>query len=164
MRPSGETLVIHWREGRLSNVSRKGAKNAKEERKERQPIMSEHEIAKEIVDAALKIHRALGPGLLESVYQAAMEHELKRRGLHVVRQQPIPIVYENIHLEEGFRADLMVESLVIIELKSIEAVAPVHKKQLLTYLRLTDKRLGLLINFNVELIKDGITRIVNRLA
>jgi len=115
------------------------------------------------VDAAYKIHTKLGPGLLESVYEAVMAEEVSRRGLKVVRQQAIPVVYESIHLEVGFRADLIVEGKVIIEIKSIERIAPVHKKQLLTYLRLTDKRLGILINFDVELIKDGITRVVNRL-
>jgi GxxExxY protein len=125
--------------------------------------MTENEITGQIVDAAFKVHTALGPGLLESVYQAVLAHELKKRGLKVVRQQSIPIVYEEVHLDEGFRADLIVEDRVIVELKSIESIAPVHKKQLLTYLRLADKRVGLLINFNVALIKDGITRIVNKL-
>ncbi|HET7214761.1 MAG TPA: GxxExxY protein [Terriglobia bacterium] len=125
--------------------------------------MTENEIAREIVDAAYKIHTTLGPGLLESVYEAVMAEEISRRGLLTVRQQAIPVVYESIHLEVGFRADLIVEGKVIIEIKSVERIAPVHKKQLLTYLRLTDKRLGILINFDVELIKDGITRVVNRL-
>lgn len=92
-----------------------------------------------------------------------MAQELARRSLRVVRQQAIPVVYEDVRLEVGFRADLIVEGKVIVEIKSVEAIAPVHKKQLLTYLRLTDKRLGLLINFDVELIKNGITRVVNRL-
>jgi GxxExxY protein len=121
------------------------------------------EIAKEIVDAAYQIHRQLGPGLLELVYEAVMAYELEKRGLKIVRQKPIPIIYEKIHLQEGFRADIIVENKVIIELKSVENLAPVHKKQLLTYLRLTNKKLGLLINFNTELIKDGITRIANNL-
>lgn len=125
--------------------------------------MTENEIAKEIVDPAYKIHTTLGPGLLESVYEAVMAEEMSRRGLQIVRQLAIPVVYENVRLEVGFRADLIVEEKVIIEIKSIERIAPVHKKQLLTYLRLTDKRLGILINFDVELIKDGITRVVNRL-
>ncbi|HVA00206.1 MAG TPA: GxxExxY protein [Terriglobia bacterium] len=125
--------------------------------------MTENEIATQVVDAAFKIHTTLGPGLLESVYEAVMAEELLHRGLHVVRQQAIPVVYENVHLEVGFRADLIVEGRVIIEIKSVDAIAPVHKKQLLTYLRLADKRLGLLIDFNTELIKDGITRVVNRL-
>jgi GxxExxY protein len=125
--------------------------------------VTENEIATQIVDAAYKVHTTLGPGLLESVYEAVMAEELSRRGLRVVRQQAIPVVYENVHLEVGFRADLIVEEKVIIEIKSVDGIAPVHKKQLLTYLRLTDKRLGILINFDVELIKDGISRIVNRL-
>ncbi len=125
--------------------------------------MTENEIAKEIVDAAFKIHTTLGPGLLESVYEVVLAHELKRRGLHSVRQQPIAIRYESITFDEGFRADLIVDDKIIVELKSVDEIAPVHKKQLLTYLRLTDKRLGLLINFNEELIKDGISRVVNGL-
>jgi GxxExxY protein len=125
--------------------------------------MSENEIAREIVDAAYKVHTTLGPGLLESVYQAVLEYELRKRGLHVEREIPIPVVYENVHLEVGFRADLIVENKVIIELKSVEAVHPVHKKQLLTYLCLANKRLGLLINFGAFLIKDGISRVVNNL-
>jgi GxxExxY protein len=125
--------------------------------------MTENDIAREIVDAAYKIHTTLGPGLLESVYEVTMAYELTRRGFRVMRQHPVPVVYDNVHLGEGFRADLLVEYKVIVELKSIDAVAPVHKKQLLTYLKLADKRLGLLINFNTDLIKDGITRLVNRL-
>ncbi len=125
--------------------------------------MSENQIAKEIVDAAYRVHVTLGPGLLESVYEAVLEHELKKRGLNVVRQAPMPVVYGSMRLEEGYRADLIVEGKVIVELKSVEEIAPVHKKQLLTYLRLADKRLGLLINFGDSLIKNGITRIVNRL-
>jgi GxxExxY protein len=123
----------------------------------------ENEIAREIVDAAYKIHTGLGAGLLESVYEAVMAYELQKRGLKFERQKPIPVVYEGMHLGEGFRADFIVENLVIIELKSVECIAPVHKKQLLTYLRLTHKRLGLLINFNTDLIKNGITRLVNNL-
>ena len=125
--------------------------------------MTENAIAKEIVDAAYRIHTTLGPGLLESVYDTVLAYELGRRGLHTVRQQPIPVVYENVRIDTGFRADLIVEDQVIVEIKSVELLAPVHKKQLLTYLRLADKRLGLLINFQVALIKDGITRIVNGL-
>ena len=125
--------------------------------------MTENAIATEIVDAAYRIHTMLGPGLLESVYDRVLAYELRRRGLRTVRQQPIPVVYEEVHIATGFRADLVVEDKVIVEIKSVELVAPVHKKQLLTYLRLFDKRLGLLINFNVALIKDGITRVVNGL-
>jgi GxxExxY protein len=125
--------------------------------------MTENEIARVIVGAAFKIHTTLGPGLLESVYEAVLEYELQKRGLRVARQVPFPVVYEVVRLDEGFRADLIVEDKVIVELKSVEQVAPVHKKQLLTYLRLTDKRLGLLINFGAALIKDGISRVANNL-
>ena len=123
--------------------------------------MTENEAAKQIVDAAFQVHTGLGPGLLESVYEVVLAYELEQRSLHVVRQQAIPVVYQGTRIEMGFRADLIVEDKVIIEIKSVEAIAPVHKKQLLTHLRLADKRLGLLINFNVALIKDGITRIAN---
>jgi len=116
-----------------------------------------------IVDAAFHIHRTLGPGLLESVYEVVLAHELKKRGLRVERQKPVPIEFEGIRFEEGFRADLIVEDCVIVELKSVEDLSRVHSKQLLTYLRLLDYRLGLLINFGAPLIKDGIRRIVNRL-
>ena len=125
--------------------------------------MTENEIAREVVDAAFHVHTRLGPGLLEVVYEVVLAHELKKRRLHVERQQPVPIEYDSITFEEGFRADVIVEDKVILELKSVEAVSKVHKKQLLTYLRLADKRLGLLINFGAALIKDGITRIVNDL-
>jgi GxxExxY protein len=125
--------------------------------------MTGNAIATEIVDAAFRIHTRLGPGLLESVYQTVLAYELGRRGLHAVSQQPIPVVYENIRIDTGFRADLVIEDKVIVEIKSVELIAPVHKKQLLTYLRLADKRLGLLINFQVAFIRDGITRIVNGL-
>jgi GxxExxY protein len=126
--------------------------------------MTENEIASQIVDVAYKIHVKIGPGLLESVYEALLAHELRKRGLQVEAQKPIPVIYEDVKLEIGFRADLIVEDKVIVEIKSIEAVMPVHKKQLLTYLRLTDKRLGLLINFGENLIKDGITRVANKLV
>jgi GxxExxY protein len=125
--------------------------------------MTENEIAREIVDAAYRIHTGLGPGLLESVYEISLAYKLEQRGLRVIRQHPVPISYEDVQIATGFRADLMVEDLVIVEIKSIEAIALVHKKQLLTYLRLADKRLGLLINFNEALIKDGITRIANNM-
>ena len=126
--------------------------------------MTENEIAKEVVDAAYKVHTTLGPGLMESVYEIVLTHELKQRGLSATRQVPIQIKYDSITFDEGYRADIVVEGKVIVELKSVETVAPLHKKQLLTYLRLADKRLGLLINFNEELIKNGITRIVNGLV
>src|SRR2546421_11125182 len=126
--------------------------------------MTENEIAKQIVDVAFKIHSAYGPGLLESVYETIVAYELNKRGLRVSRQQAIPVIHEEVRMELGFRADLIVEGKVVVEIKSIEAIGPVHKKQLLTYLRLTDKHLGLLINFHVDLIKNGISRVVNGLA
>lgn len=125
--------------------------------------MNENQIATIIVDACFKVHTVLGPGLLESVYELALSHELQQRGLTVARQIVIPVVYEGITLDEGFRADIIVEDKIIIELKSVESVAPVHKKQLLTYLRLSGKQLGFLVNFGANLIKDGITRVVNGL-
>lgn len=125
--------------------------------------MNENEVATIIVDAAYTIHQRLGPGLMESVYESTLAYELGKRGLLVRRQQAMPVIYDEIRMNMGFRADLMVDQKVIVEIKSIEAIAPVHRKQLLTYLRLADKRLGLLINFNVELIKEGITRVVNKL-
>ncbi|HKA20377.1 MAG TPA: GxxExxY protein [Blastocatellia bacterium] len=125
--------------------------------------MFENEVSRHIVDAAFRIHTTLGTGLFESVYQVTLEYELNKRGLSFDRQKPIPVVYETIRLEKGFRADFIVEDKVIVELKSVEVTASIHRKQLLTYLRLADKRLGLLINFNVSLIKDGISRVVNAL-
>jgi len=126
--------------------------------------LSENEIAKIVVDCAYKVHVALGPGLLESVYEAALAYEIQKRGLKVERQLPIPVSYGEVFLEVGFRVDLLVEDKVIVELKSEETNKPVHKKQCLTYTRLADKRLGLVINFGLELIKDGITRLANGLT
>jgi GxxExxY protein len=120
-----------------------------------------NDITAMIVDVAIHIHRRLGPGLLESVYQAVLAHELRKRGLCVEVERPIPVEWDDVRLEVGFRADLIVEDVVVVELKSCEGVAPVHKKVLLTYRRLTDKRVGLLINFGAELLKDGIHRVVN---
>jgi GxxExxY protein len=116
------------------------------------------------VDAAYKIHVKLGPGLLESVYLAVLAYELKKRGLTVDTERELPVLYEDVRIETGFRIDMIVEEKVIVELKSVEKLAPVHGKQLLTYLRLADKRLGLLINFGEARIKEGIQRIANQLA
>lgn len=126
--------------------------------------MHENEISKIVLDASIKVHSALGPGLLESVYEAALAHELERRALRVERQKGIPVVYEGKHLGEGFRADLIVEGKVIIEIKSVVDLAAVHKMQILTYLKLSGLRLGLLINFNVPLVIDGYDRVVNKLT
>ena len=125
--------------------------------------MTENELAKIVVELCLKIHKALGPGLLESVYEEVLCYELTKLGVEFKRQQGIAIVYEDIKMDLGFRADLIIEGKLIVELKSVDIVAPVHYKTLLTYLRLTNKKLGLMINFNVELIKDGIRRVANNL-
>lgn len=124
-------------------------------------LFSENEIASEVVDAAYKVHTILGPGLLESVYEAVMVYELNKRGFKVESQLALPVIYESVKLNVGFKVDLLVEGKVIVELKSVDLLSPVHKKQLLTYLRISNKKLGLLINFGSNLIKDGITRIVN---
>jgi GxxExxY protein len=125
--------------------------------------MTENEISRIVVDAAYGIHKHFGPGLLESVYEVNLAHELKKRGLQVERQKAVSVKYDSIVFDEGFRVDIVVDDMVVLELKSVEAVHRVHKKQLLTYLRLMNKRLGLLINFNEDLIKDGISRVVNGL-
>jgi len=125
--------------------------------------MHENEIARQIVDAAYKIHTTIGPGLLESAYEALLSHELGKRGLDVVCQQPMPLVYDGVQLDIGYRADMLVEDKVVVELKATNNMLPVYAKQVLTYLRISDKRLGLLINFGMFRIKDGIKRVVNRL-
>lgn len=125
--------------------------------------MTENELAKTVVGICLKIHRILGPGLLESVYEEALCYELAKAGIRFKRQQGISFMYEDIKMDLGFRSDVIVEDRIMIELKSVETVTPVHYKILLTYLRLTNIKLGLMINFNVELIKDGIKRVVNNL-
>ena len=126
-------------------------------------MLEENRIAREIVDGAFKVHTTLGPGLLESVYERALTHELTQRGLSVACQVPIPVAYDDVMLEVGFRADMVVNDTVIVELKSVEKLDRVHYKQTLTYVRIAGKRLGLLINFGSEYIKDGIHRIANRL-
>ena len=125
--------------------------------------MTENELSKIIVNTCYNIHVELGPGLLESVYEEILYYELINQGLKVERQKAIPLIWKDIKMKIGFRVDLVVESKVILELKSVETIAPVHPKQLLTYLKITNSKLGLLINFNEKLIKDGITRIVNNL-
>jgi GxxExxY protein len=125
--------------------------------------MSENEISKIIVDVSYKIHTQLGPGLLESVYETILDYELTTRGLSVERQKALPVIWNETMMDIGFRADLIVENKVIIEVKSVEQIAKVHPKQVLTYLKITGLKLGLLINFNEPLIKTGINRIVNNL-
>ena len=117
-------------------------------------------IGEEVIDSSVKVHRAMGPGLLESVYEECMTHELSQRGLSVARQVILPICYDGHALESGLRLDLLVEELVVVELKSVEKLLPVHEAQLMTYLRLSGRRLGFLINFNMRLVKDGIKRMV----
>jgi len=126
--------------------------------------MNENDISRQIVDAALKVHRDLGPGLLESVYETVLAFELERRGLEVLTQVPVSFEYEGRIFENGFRIDLLVDGKVVVELKSVEEVAAVHKKQVLTYIRLSKLRLGLLINFGAATLKEGITRLVNGLS
>ncbi|MGH7983219.1 MAG: GxxExxY protein [Candidatus Udaeobacter sp.] len=123
--------------------------------------MRENEIAKQILDAAFVVHTNLGPGLLESVYEVVLAYELKKRGLTAERQKPMPIPYDNIRFDEAFRSDLLVNGRVITELKSVEVLLPVHAKQLLTQLRLSGHKLGLLINFGEAHLKNGIKRIIN---
>jgi len=125
--------------------------------------MTEDDIGRLLVDAAVLVHRKLGSGLLETVYEIVLAHELRRRSLHVERQVPIPLTYEGLEFDAAFRVDLLVEDKVIVELKCVEKLNDAHKKQLLTYLRLADKRLGYLLNFGEAFLRHGITRIVNRL-
>ena len=123
--------------------------------------MTENEIGKIVVDCAVRLHMELGPGLFETVYEVLLAHELQEAQLRVARQVPIPIEFHGIRFDEGFRADIIVEEKVILELKSIECVSKAHKKQVLTYLRLTGMKLGYLLNFGENLMKDGISRIIN---
>jgi GxxExxY protein len=126
-------------------------------------MYTENEIAKLVVDLCFRIHRQYGPGLFESVYEEIFCYELVKTGIPFSRQHPVPLIHETIKMDIGFRADVIIDNKVVVELKSIETLAPVHYKQVLTYLKLTNCKLGILINFNVALIKDGIHRIVNKL-
>lgn len=125
--------------------------------------MTENELSQVIVDTSYKIHTKLGPGLLESVYETILHPELSKKGFKVERQKPIPLIWDDIHLDIGFQSDIVVEDKVIIEIKSVEKISPIHLKQLLTYIRVTNLKLGLLINFNEALIKNGIKRVANGL-
>lgn len=120
-----------------------------------------NKITETIIGVAIDVHRALGPGLLESAYEACMVHDLMQAGMIVEQQKPLPVVYREVKLECGYRLDLMIENEVIVEIKSVEKLLPIHKAQLMSYLKLSDCKVGLLINFNVELLKDGIQRVVN---
>jgi GxxExxY protein len=123
--------------------------------------MNENDIATKIIGISIELHKKLGPGLLESAYESALAFDLKEIGLKVERQVPMPFIYKEVNLDVGYKIDLMVEDLVIIEVKSVDALAPVHFAQLLTYLKLSERKLGLLINFNTKLLKEGIHRVVN---
>ena len=125
--------------------------------------MTHNELSESIIGAAINIHRRLGPGLLENVYRKILAYELRKIGHHVEEEVPIPVIWDGQIMEVGFRADLIVDGMIVLELKSIEAIAPVHKKILLTYLRLSDKRLGLVLNFGAEVLRGGISRTVNDL-
>lgn len=123
--------------------------------------MTEDEISRIVFDSALKVHKTLGPGLLESSYEECLFYELKKTGLKVEKQKPLPLIYEEVKLEVGYRIDIVIEDKFIVEIKSVEALNEVHLAQLLTYLKLSDCKLGLLINFNVKLLKDGVRRVIN---
>lgn len=125
--------------------------------------MTENELSKIVFDAALKVHQNLGPGLLESAYEECLFYELKKKGVKVEKQKALPLIYEQVKLDVGYRLDIIVEDKLIIEIKAVELLNDVHLAQLLTYLKLSDCKLGLLINFNVTLIKNGIRRVVNNL-
>ncbi|MCH8902825.1 MAG: GxxExxY protein [Bacteroidetes bacterium] len=125
--------------------------------------MDENELSRIVFNSALKVHRALGPGLLESSYEECMYFELKKHGLQVVKQKPLPLIYHEVKLEIGYRVDLLIENKLIVEVKSVDAINDVHLAQILTYLKLSECKLGMLINFNVTLVKDGIRRVVNNL-
>ena len=125
--------------------------------------MDIEQVAREIVDSAVTVHRALGPGLLESAYQQCLAHELRKRGLRVVCEVTLPVIYDGLEIDAGYRIDMLVEGSVIIENKAVDELLPIHQAQLLTYLKLRDCRLGFLLNWNVPLMKRGIKRMVNNL-
>ena len=125
--------------------------------------MTENELSKIVFDCALKVHQTFGPGLLESAYEECLFYELRKTGLDIQKQKPLPLIYEQVKLDVGYRLDIIVENKLILEIKAVEALNDIHCAQLLTYLKLTDCKLGLLMNFNVLLIKNGIKRIVNNL-
>jgi len=124
-------------------------------------LMKLNQISGEIVDSAMKVHSSLGPGLLESAYEACLLFELRRRGLDAQTQVGLPVIYEDVNLDVGYRLDVLVEGRVVVEIKSVESIKPIHKAQLLSYLKLSGHKVGLLVNFNVTRLKDGIRRMVN---
>jgi GxxExxY protein len=122
--------------------------------------MEINKITESIIGASIEVHKSLGPGLLESAYERCLEHELKLRNIHVERQVPVPVIYKDLQLEYGYRIDLLVENKVIVEIKSVDVLHPVHEAQVLTYLKFAEKKVGLLINFNVKLLKQGLKRYI----
>jgi GxxExxY protein len=142
----------------MEEINRKVARNAKLTQSGQN---KENPLSREIIAAALEVHKGLGPGLLESVYEDCLAHEMSLRKMSFVRQQVLPVAYKDLEIEAAFRLDFLVEDLVIVEIKAVDELLPIHKAQLLTYLNMTDKRLGLLINFNVPLLRDGIKRVAN---
>jgi GxxExxY protein len=146
----------------LKKPHREGAKNAKDKQVERTREEIET-VATQIVDAIVAVHRELGPGLLESTYQACLAHELLNRGIDARCELELPVNYKGLSIDAGYRIDMLVANCVIVENKSVQALAPIHEAQLLTYLRLSGCKLGFLVNWNVPLVKDGIKRMVNRL-
>ena len=137
--------------------------NAPQRRRERKDVILENDLSKKIIGAAIEVHKILGPGLLESTYEKCLCRELKLKGLRLEIQKALPVKYKGIMISAGYRLDLVVENSVIVELKSVEKILPIHEAQLLTYLKLTGLKLGLIINFNVSVLKDGLKRIVNKL-
>jgi GxxExxY protein len=130
----------------------------------REPLAVDlHQISGEIVDAAMEVHTHLGPGLLESAYEACLLYELNQRGFRAIHQVPLPVEFKGVKIDAAYRIDLVVNDAVVVEIKSVDAIAPIHKAQLLSYLKLSGKKLGLLLNFNVPLLKQGIVRLVNEL-
>lgn len=123
--------------------------------------MNSNDVSGQIVDSAIAVHRAMGPGLLESAYQACLAFELRDRGLRVETEVELPVVYRKVQLDVGYRIDLLVEDLVVVEIKAVDCLLPIHQAQILSYLKMSDKQIGLLVNFNVTLLKDGIKRLVN---
>ena len=156
-----ETFIILFSMNKITERKSRRSKPMAS-RQEGQP-MKENEIGKQVVDAAIAVHRELGPGLMETVYEVVLGHELKQRGLQIERQVRVPIEYRGIKFDEGFRADLILNDHVLIELKSVKKLTMAHRKQLQTYLRLTGLKLGFLLNFGEALMKNGIVRAVNGL-
>jgi GxxExxY protein len=147
----------------LNRRGRRGGRARKQDGEARIKTMDLNHISGKIIEAAMRVHSALGPGLLESAYEACLLHELRKLGLSVISQVSLPVEYDGVKIDAGYRIDLLVEDCVIVELKAAEKLLPIHEAQILSYLKLSDNKLGLLINFNVVHLKDGIKRMVNGL-